>query len=149
MGIMSNPDLALMQYLELATISQAKRQMGGRDRFLILAAVAACRAGWLDVAEICRTRVLEHNRHHMLSRWPTLPDAVRSEDFSSFHRQLERICSFEKAEMLLHELQADVVLQDEVSPGEQALAKLAEAVWDAPGNSLNEEPEPGESGKTA
>ena len=37
---MSNPDFAMIHYLELATLSQARRQLVGRDRFLILAGVA-------------------------------------------------------------------------------------------------------------
>src|SRR5690606_15248068 len=101
---MTNSDLALIQYLELAKISQAKKQPAGCGRFLILAGVAACRSGWLDVAESCRTRVLEQNPHHLLNRWPTLPDAIRSSDFSAFLRQLERFCPIERAESILAEL---------------------------------------------
>jgi hypothetical protein len=144
----SNSDLALIQYLQLAKISQAKRQQAGSDRFLILAGVAACRSGWLDVAEACRDRVLEHNPHHLLNRWPTLPDAVRSPDFSTFLRQLERLCPVERAETILAELKANIGLEDGVSPRDQAREQLADPVWDSPA-SLNEEPDPGEIEKTA
>lgn len=146
---MSNPDLALVRYLELAKISQAKRQQAGSDRFLILSGVAACRAGFLDVAELCRSRVLEHNPHHLLNQWPTLPDAIRSPDFAGFLRQLERFCPAERAEMLLSELGADVALREEASAQEVALKQLSDAVWERPGVSINEESDPGESGKTA
>ena len=146
---MSNPDLAMIRYLELAKISQAKRQQAGSDRFLILAGVAACRAGFLDVAGLCRSRVLAHNPHHLLNQWPTLPDAIRSQDFAGFLRQLERFCPTERAEMLLSELGADVALREEDPAQAVALKQLSDAVWEQPGVSINEEPDPGESGKTA
>ncbi len=144
---MSDPDLAVIRYLELAKISQAKNQRSGSDRFLILAGVAACRTGWLDVAERCRERVLEHNPHHLLGRWPTLPDALRSDDFAPFLKQLERFCSSERAEMLLSELEADVRLSGEIPPREQALKQLAAALWKTP--AANGEAGPEETGKTA
>lgn len=126
---MSNPDLAMVQYLELAKLSQARRQFAGRDRFLILAGAAACRAGFLEIAETCRTRVLGHNPHHLLSRWATFPDALRSEDFAVFQHQLERFCSVEKAEQLLSGLDASLTL-DETQPAQDfAWKQLADECW--------------------
>jgi hypothetical protein len=141
---MSNPDLAMIQYLELAKISQAQRQFAGRDRFLILAAVAACRAGFLDVAATCRDRVLKHNPHHLLSQWGTVPEALRSGDFAALLHQLERFCSVEKAESLLAGLNANVVLEDSVSARDFAWKQLAEKCW----NATADEPETGANGKT-
>ena len=119
---MSSADLAVVQYLELAKISQAKQQPSGCDRFLVLAAEAACRAGWLDVAEHCREIVLQHNPHHLIGRWPTMPDALRSEEFQPFLKQLERFCSVERAESLLSELDQSLTVEDEDSLGDQARA---------------------------
>lgn len=127
---MSNADAAAIQYLKLATISRAKQQLAGCDRFLVLAGAAACRAGWLDVAELCRARVLRHNPHHLLRRWDALPDALRSEEFPPFLRQLERFCPVERAESLLSELNETVEIRDEISRHDQALEQLADPAWD-------------------
>lgn len=126
---MSNPDLAMIQYLELAKLSQARRQFAGRDRFLILAGIAACRAGILDVAEACRARVLEHNPHHLLSQWATFPDALRSEDFAAFQHQLERFCSVEKAEQILSGLDVSLGWDERESVKDFAWKQLADECW--------------------
>jgi hypothetical protein len=126
---MSNAERTAICYLRLATISRAKQQLAGCDRFLVLAGTAACRAGWLDVAEICRDRVLEHNPHHMLRRWDTLPEALRSDEFPVFLKQLDRFCPAERAEMLLSELDQSADLSDEASWHEIALEQLADPAW--------------------
>ena len=126
---MSNAERAAIHYLKLATISRAKQQLAGCDRFLVLAGAAACRAGWLDVAEICRDRVLEHNPHHLLRRWDTLPDALRSDEFPVFLKQLDRFCPAERAEMLVSELDQAADLGDEATGREDALKQLADPAW--------------------
>jgi hypothetical protein len=126
---MSNSDWAMIQYLELAKISQAQRQLAGRDKFLILAGVAACRSGLLDIAEACRDHVLKHNPHHLLGRWPSLPDALRSEDFAAFHHQLERFCGVEKAESLLAGLNASIVFDESLSASDFASQQLEHNCW--------------------
>jgi len=45
--------------------------------------------------------VITHNPQHWIRRYPTLPDAIRSEEFASFQTQLAQFCTFEKAEHLL------------------------------------------------
>jgi hypothetical protein len=145
---MSNPDLAMIQYLELAKFSQARRQLAGRDRFLILAGVAACRAGFLDVAETCRERVLKHNPRHLLGQWATLPEALRSEDFPALYHQLERFCSVEKAESLLSGLNASVKLEDSVSARDFAWKQLADECWKDESPALTGEQEATANGKT-
>ncbi len=126
---MSNADLAVVQYLELAKISEAKQQSSGSDRFLVLAAEAACRAGWLDVAERCRRIVLTHNPHHLIRRWPTVPDALRSKEFQPFLKQLGRFCSVERAETLLSELDRSIKVDAADSLGDLARAQLGDPVW--------------------
>lgn len=145
---MSNPDLAMIQYLELAKLSQARRQFAGCDRFLILAAVAACRAGFLDVAETCRERVLKHNPHHLLGQWDSVPEALRSGDVAALHHQLERFCSVEKAESLLSGLNADVTLEDSVSARDFAWRQLGEDCWSDEGSAIPGERETTANGKT-
>ena len=100
---------AMIAFVKLAGIAQSKRQLLQCDKFLILAAAAACHAGWLAVAERCRRLVLGHNPAHLLRQYPTLPDALRDEDFQVFFRQLQRFCSYERAEHFLTEL--------EIAPG--------------------------------
>ena len=146
--IMSNPDLAMIWYLELAKLSQARRQFAGSDRFLILAGAAACRSGLLEVAEICRERVLRHNPRHLLSRWPTFPDALRSEDFATFQHQLERFCSLEKAESLLSGLGVIITLDETVFAKDQALEQLADECWNEESPPIPGEPETKANGKT-
>eukprot|EP00913_Durusdinium_trenchii_P013378 g12559.t1 len=93
----------MLAYLTLARVSDEKQQANGRDRFRILAGVAACRAGCLDVAERCRELVIEGNPKHLLARFPTMPEALREPEFAPFLRQLERFCGYEQAEHFLRE----------------------------------------------
>lgn len=144
---MSNPDVAMVQFLELAKLSQARRQFAGRDRFLVLAGAAACRAGCLDVAETCRERVLRHNPRHLLSQWPTLADALRSDDFAAFHHQLERFCSVEKAEQLLSGLDVRISLDDTESAKDFAWKQLSDDCWNDEDPAIGER-EPTANGKT-
>jgi hypothetical protein len=58
-------------------------------------AAAACRAGWLEVADRCRQLVLEHNAAHRLGRHPTVAESLRHPDFAPFLKQLERLCGYE------------------------------------------------------
>ncbi|MBM79484.1 MAG: hypothetical protein CMJ78_02680 [Planctomycetaceae bacterium] len=101
---MPDHERGMLIFTRLAVISHEKQQAIGRDKFLILAAVEACRAGWLEVSEKCRQLVTESNPLHLLNRYETVADALRSEDFQSFARQLERFCSLERGEHLLTEL---------------------------------------------
>jgi hypothetical protein len=98
---MQDHDAAMLAFVKLAGISQDRRQLGPRDKFLILAASAACRGGWIDVAERCRDLVLAHNAVHLLHKFPSFAAACRDQDFQPFLKQIERFCSYEKAEHLL------------------------------------------------
>jgi hypothetical protein len=98
---MTDHDAAMLAFVKLAGVSQERRLLGPRDKFLVLAAAAACRAGWLPVAERCRELVLAHNGVHMLRRYPSFAEAFQAEDFQTFLKQVERFCSYEKAEHLL------------------------------------------------
>jgi hypothetical protein len=99
-----NHEQAMLAYVKLADVSQRKQQLIGRDKLLVLAAAAACRAGWIEVGQRCRQLVLEHNPAHMIGTYPTAADAVRSSDFTPLLNQLERMCGYERAEFLINEL---------------------------------------------
>ena len=99
-----NHESAMLAYVRLADVSQRKHQLIGRDKLLVLATAAACRAGWIDVGERCRHLVLEHNPAHLIGTFPTAADAMRSGDFTPLVNQLERLCGYERAEFLVSEL---------------------------------------------
>lgn len=125
---MPDHERAMLAYATLARISAEKQQLDGRDRFLILAGAAACRAGWLEVAARCRELVLAHNPHHLLAGHSSFPDAVRSDEFAPFLRQLERNCGYERAEHLLREVGIEPPVADmpELDAGRAALLLLGE-----------------------
>jgi hypothetical protein len=120
-----NHESAMLAYVRLADVSQRKRQLIGRDKLLVLAAAAACRAGWIDVGERCRQLVLEHNPAHLIGTYPTAADAVRSSDFTPLLNQLERMCGYERAEFLVSELGLETNPEDvDRDAGQIALSLL-------------------------
>jgi hypothetical protein len=127
---MRDHERIMVAYARLAAASQHKRQPAGRDRFLVLTAAAACRAGWPEVAAACRRLVLENNPRHLVGRWETPAEALRSDEFPLFLRQLERTCNPEHAEYLLSQLAGDqaVPLAPAAGddPGPAVLAMLGE-----------------------
>lgn len=117
----------MLAFVKLAGISQDRKQLGPRDKFLVLAAAAASRAGWLNVAERCRDLVLAHNAVHLLHKFESFAEALRAEDFQPYLRQIERFCSYEKAEYLLaqREMTPDLPpLSTRLSAGDYALLLL-------------------------
>ena len=98
----------MLAYAQLAALSQQKRQLPSRDKFLILAAAAGCRGGWPDVSERCRELVLSNNPAHLIKNSATFVESMRTPEFEQFLKQLERFCSGEKAEHLLTELGIDI-----------------------------------------
>ena len=129
-SILAMPDheRAMLAYVRLAELSRQKQQALGGDRFLTLAAAAACRAGWLEVAERCRDLILQDNAAHSIGRSPSAAEAMRDADFQSLIKRLERFCGYERAEHLLRELGIDPGPGDEdesVSAGRLALSILA------------------------
>lgn len=129
---MHDHDLAMLTYVKLADLSQQKRQPIGRDKFLLLAGVEACRAGWPEIADRCRELVLHHNAAHLVGRFPTLPDALRDPEFQTFLKQLERFCPWERAEHLLQELTIPTDVPEVHQPasrGDYAQRLLAGERW--------------------
>lgn len=120
-------DAAMLAFVKLSGISQDRNQLGPRDKFLVLAAAAALRAGWLPVAERCRELVLAHNGVHMLRHYSSFVDAYKADDFQTYLKQVERFCSYEKAEHLLarQDLTPDLPpLTARLTPGDYALLLL-------------------------
>lgn len=130
---MADYERLMLAYVKLAELSRQKAQLFGRDKFLVLAGAAACRAGWLEVAERCRALVLAHSPSHLLGHFERFADAMRSPDFQPFLKQLERFCGSERAESLLAELGHEAGRSSgdaETSAGDWALDLLAGPVPD-------------------
>ena len=105
---MPDHERAMLAYAKLAEISHQRRQDQGRDKLLVLAGAAACRAGWPDVAARCRDIIVADNPSHMLARFATFADALRDDGFQTFLKARRRFCSYERAEHLLNELDVDL-----------------------------------------
>lgn len=101
---MDDPDAVMLAFVKLAGVSQSRQQLGPRDKFLVLAAVASSRAGHPAVAARCRELVLAHNPAHLVKRHETIESALQDEEFQVYLRQLLRFCSYEKAEHHLSQL---------------------------------------------
>lgn len=91
-------------YLHLARASELRRRLLVRDRLLVLAAALASRMELERIAAYCRDKILQHNPHHLLGRWPSLRAAWKAEEFLVFLRQLMRRYPREKAERMLDTL---------------------------------------------
>jgi hypothetical protein len=101
---MDDHERAMLTFAKLAGLSQDRGQLGPRDKFLVLAAVAATQGLHPRVAAHCRTQVLAHNPAHLLKRFETIERALSTEEFQGLLRQLAKFCSYEKAEHLLSQL---------------------------------------------
>lgn len=117
---------AMLAYCELAAISATRMQQPACEQFLMLAGAAACRAGWLEVAEAARARLLALNPHLLLGKFSTFPAALRDPEFQRVVRRKELGCSFETAEHLLMQIGRQIrEVTDGETAGEVALALLA------------------------
>jgi hypothetical protein len=124
---MADHDQAMLTFVRLAQISASKQQQIGRGKLLILAGAAACRAGWLEVAELCRQLVLDDNKHHLIRNLPSFADAMRDPDFQNYLKQQERRCSYERAEHLLQSCDSELESpSEESSMGQLAMSILQE-----------------------
>jgi hypothetical protein len=126
---MRDHERAMLAYARLAALSDEKRQLPGRDKFLVLTGAAACHAGWPDVAARCRDLVLLHNPAHLLSRFDTFAAALRSGELDLVLKRLQRMCSYEHAEHLLAELEIEPALpsgKPNLSTGTFVLELLAQ-----------------------
>jgi hypothetical protein len=94
----------LATFLYLANANWKKLQMSDRDRLLVLSAIQATDLGFPSIAAFCRQLVLKNNPGHMLRRWDTVEEALKSEDLHVFLKQLRRRFPVERAETMLAEI---------------------------------------------
>lgn len=124
---MGDHDSAMLAFVKLAGVSQSREQLGPRDKFLVLAGVAASRGNYPAVARRCRELLLSHNPAHLLKRYETVEEALEDDEFLAYLRQLSRFCSYEKAEHLLSQLEISTDLPKisaKLSPADYALLLL-------------------------
>lgn len=122
---MRDHEAAMCVYIRLAIVCDQKKQPQVRDRFLLLGSVQACRAGWPEVADRCRQRLIESNKAHQAAQFATMADALRNEDFQQLVAHWERYCPFEKAEAMFKELKLPVTSNSaSVSVGDEMLGLL-------------------------
>ncbi len=85
---MLKSDQVVRLYEDLAYLHDRQGHGKLRDCFLMLAADAACTAGWVDVAERIRMQLLSFNPHHLLRPYVSFADALRSPDIQSYLEDL-------------------------------------------------------------
>jgi hypothetical protein len=124
---MRDHEEAMKVYVQLAVVADEKHQPMVRDRFMLLSAVEACRAGWPEVAARCRERLIATNPVHQASRHPTMANALRDAEFQQLVVQHERYCPFEKAEAMLRQLNLPPLEPMDGTNGEQMLQLLDES----------------------
>src|SRR4051794_27778283 len=105
MGLaMPTPDDPVQVYKELSEWYDRRSEPPMRDRFLVLAADAALRAGRHEDAERLRIRLLKLNPHHMLKPYASFNQAVQAPDVQTYIRDLRLNYPPEVALVLLNSL---------------------------------------------
>src|SRR5690349_14253294 len=98
---MPSAEETIRVYRELAEDYGRQGQGQMRDRFLVLAADAALAAGQQEEAERLRSRLLQHNPHHLLKPYSSFAEAMKSADVQNYVGTLRRTHPIEKVEKLL------------------------------------------------
>ena len=101
---MADHERRMLAFSRLAAESKSRGQSSGYVRFLLLAGIAAARAGHSQVAQHCRDLIVASAPQHLLASYKNLESALRDEEFQPFVQHLDRFCSFERAELLLDEM---------------------------------------------
>ncbi len=105
---MAETDQTLGMYLHLVRASRMRGQALVRDKLLVLAGVQAHEMGLEPIADLCRHKILAHNPHHLVRRWPTFSEALNDDEFQLYFKQLRRRYSREKLEHMLHMLRIEM-----------------------------------------
>jgi hypothetical protein len=135
---MPSGKMTVQIYEELADREDSRDNPQMRDRFLILAADAALTAGTRDEAERLRSRLLTYNPHHLLRPYPSLIEAIKSPDVSSYIADLRHSYPPDEAFRLLEEMRAGqeslgtVPTPESESPREYEAPDQMETLTDRP-----------------
>ncbi len=124
--VSSSAERIMLNYLFLAAESHRKKQLPGRDRFLILAMITSYERGFPELADRFREIIVRDSPHHLLSRYTNSEEAMQSEDFRVLGKQVRRFCTTERAEQLAVGLgfHAEKELQNNRGDTDQVARKL-------------------------
>jgi len=106
---MFTSDETLRVYRDLADYHERQGLDQLRDRFLVLAAVAAQTAGQPHDAEQMRQRLLKGNSFHMLRSFTSMAEALNSQDVQNYVEDLRQEYPLHAAVHLLEEVQGPVL----------------------------------------
>src|SRR2546421_12671442 len=98
---MASVNQLMAVYQELADLHDRRNLPQLRDRFLVLAADTAQRAGLTQEAERLRHLLLQLNPHHLLKAFVSFEEALRSPDVQSYLSDLRQSYPPDAAEHLL------------------------------------------------
>jgi hypothetical protein len=121
---------AMLAYVQLAKLSQARQQALACHRFLVLTGVSALRSHAVDVAERCRTLLSTRAPRHWYVVADDLRGILKDPEIQPLVAAVERYCSFERAEHLLAGLGLSVpsdLTRDEAA--RWSLQELDDACW--------------------
>jgi hypothetical protein len=107
---------SLAVYKELADHYERQKQPAMRDRFLVLAADAAWKAGQPDEAERLRQRLLQANPHHLLKPYSSFAQALEAPDVQTYIRDLRTNYPPELADGLLRNVRPAAQPEPEKPP---------------------------------
>lgn len=113
---MPSAEQATRIYQELAEDYERQGQTQMRDRFLVLAADAALAAGQHQEAERLRSRLLQHNPHHLLKPYTSFEEAMKAVVVQNYVSALRKSHPYEKAEDLLEGFRQNEDLAATLSP---------------------------------
>jgi hypothetical protein len=111
---MSSQDDPVQVYKELSDWYERRGEPPMRDRFLVLAADAALRAGQVEEADKLRLRLLKLNPHHLLKPYTSFTQAAQAPDIQTYLRDLRLNYPPEVALVLLNSLRSATNLTREV-----------------------------------
>ncbi len=127
---MTPPIDLLATYLHLARAAKVRQQPLVHDRVLLLAGVIAAQIDLAPIAGACREQILTHNPRHLVSRWPTIGQALVEEDFQSLVNQLSTRYGPERVEALIEQLGIEQHTQrSEYASDGQFAAALLDLDW--------------------
>lgn len=86
--------------LFVGLLAERRQRLFARDRLFLLAGVLAHGLSLPEIAAYCRSRILLHNRGHLVAQWPSIADACGEENFVSLVRQVERRYGAERVERI-------------------------------------------------
>lgn len=99
-----DPTREIVIFARLAQAFKGRLMLQDRDRALVMTGVCASMLQMEAIANFCHQLILKNNRGHLLKRYDSFEEALKTEDFVTFLKQVRRKLPTEKAETQLEEL---------------------------------------------